>query len=461
MSSTFKSLGLTKWICKLCDEMGYTSPTTIQSSTIPSILSGNDVIGGAETGSGKTAAFALPIVQTLSKDPYGIYCLVLTPTHELAFQIADQFKVFGSQMGIRVAVIVGGLDMMEQALVLETKPHIVVATPGRLADHLRSTTTCSLKKIKYLVCDEADRLITGSSLIKPISEILDYLPKNRQNLFFTATICDELLELKNLSDKNRKDKELKIFTSTKQKIVKNENGDLTATEMVYQIPKTLSQQYVFLPRHIRDCYLVELLQQLKDSTSESRSIMIFTFSCEKCQLISKFLNNLSYNNTPLNSLMNQRERIASLRKFKSGKVKILVATDVASRGLDIPLIDIVINHNIPSSPINYIHRIGRTGRAERYGRAISLISQYDINKVQKIEEKIEKKMELFDIDEKDVLQLLGKVTKAKRAAKMELEENQKYKSRKRKKEEMKNKILKKYRTVNKKKKERKNHTKKN
>ncbi|TDH67459.1 hypothetical protein CCR75_005963 [Bremia lactucae] len=189
--TSFLNLGVDPWLVKRCELMGIRQPTPVQSHCIPPILSGRDVIGCAQTGSGKTAAFALPILHTLSKDPYGPYALVLTPTRELAFQISEQFNAFGSSMAIRCAVIVGGVDMLKQSLTLQQRPHIIVATPGRLRDHLLRVEPPNISLIKYVVLDEADRLL-DISFAKDLSFILARLPAKRQTLLFSATMTANL-----------------------------------------------------------------------------------------------------------------------------------------------------------------------------------------------------------------------------------------------------------------------------
>merc|ERR1712025_671134 len=195
----FETILKKKWLHKQLDSIGLKKPTPIQTNCIPAILNGQNCIGCAKTGSGKTMAFALPILHTLSDDPYGIYALVLTPTRELAFQIADQFRVVGKPISLRDVVVVGGRDMVLQGRDLATRPHIVIATPGRLADHLESCKTFSLKKIKYLVLDEADRLLeeTGG-FSDQLKVIFDNLPsKNKQTLLFSATMTESMEQLKN------------------------------------------------------------------------------------------------------------------------------------------------------------------------------------------------------------------------------------------------------------------------
>lgn len=197
--SDFKSLGLAGWLADSCHEMGLRVPSPIQRACIPPALQGRDVLGSAETGSGKTAAFALPILQTLSVDPYGVFAVVLSPARELAIQIADQFQALGARMGVRVCVIVGGRDMMQQALELGQRPHIVIGTPGRLADHFRSSGSAfTMAKARFLVIDEADRLLElGFS--EDVGFILSQLPSHRQTLLFSATMSDALKRLQSLA----------------------------------------------------------------------------------------------------------------------------------------------------------------------------------------------------------------------------------------------------------------------
>lgn len=249
----FKSYKLLHVFCWI----GIKNPTPVQINCIPIVLNGKDCIGAAKTGSGKTLAFALPILQTLSDDPYGIYALILTPTRELAYQIADQFMIIGKPMNLRTAVIVGGLNIIEQAQELSKKPHIVVATPGRLADHIESCNTFSLSKIKYLVLDEADRLLSGS-FDEQIQTIFKVLPKKKQSLFFSATITDTLQKLK----------------------------DVTGNEVyIYEAPNTiatvdqLEQNYVLCPSDVRDVYLVEVIRSYRGENS-SGNIIIFTDTCK-------------------------------------------------------------------------------------------------------------------------------------------------------------------------------------
>lgn len=371
----FKGLGISEWLCNHIVSVGYTEPTEVQKHCIPPILAGRDCIGCAKTGSGKTAAFALPIVQKLSEDPYGVFALVITPARELAFQLTEQFHVFGKQIGIKTAVIVGGIDMMKQSLLVAQKPHVVIATPGRLADHLRSTDTVSLNKIRFLVLDEADQLLK-SSFSNDLETIFEKIPTERQTLLFGATITDTM---KRLSDVARSD------AFKWQPVSESASVD------------SLDQRYVLVPAQVKDCYFLQVMKSLQESSDQS--VIVFTHTCRSCQVYSLLLHRLDYSCVALHSLMSQAQRLASLAKFKSGQVRVLVATDVASRGLDIPKAGSVVNINVPASHVDYIHRIGRTARAGQRGTSVTLVTQFDINRLKNIEQHIGCKLIEYPIDE--------------------------------------------------------------
>ncbi|XP_072050708.1 probable ATP-dependent RNA helicase DDX49 [Amphiura filiformis] len=399
VKSSFASLGLQEWLITQCKSVGINRPSAIQHNCIPPILKGQDCIGCAKTGSGKTAAFALPIIQKLSEDPYGIYCLVITPTRELAFQIADQFRVLGKPLGLKDCVIVGGFDMVKQGLELSRKPHVVISTPGRLADHLKSSNTFSLSKIKFLVLDEADRLLEGN-FGPDLDVIFDAVPSKRQTLLFSATITDTMKELKKMSMSKP------FFWHSKAPVATVEQ---------------LDQRYVLVPAQVKDAYLIHMLKTFQEE-EENKSIMIFTSTCKYCHTLSIMLRELGFPCASLHSMVKQRIRLASLAMFKSNQVKILVATDVASRGLDIPTVQLVINHNVPTSPKDYIHRVGRTARAGRGGMAITMVTQFDVKLVYAVEQRINTKLTEYSIEESEVLPILNEVALAKSQAEMKLEE---------------------------------------
>ncbi|KAG6461469.1 hypothetical protein O3G_MSEX012650 [Manduca sexta] len=405
----FTEIGVKPWLIKQLHTLGIRSPTPIQKGCISRILAGDDCIGAAKTGSGKTFAFALPILQHLAEDPYGIFALVLTPTHELAYQIADQFTVLGQPLKLRVCIVTGGTDQIEESLKLAKRPHIVVAMPGRLADHISGCDTFTLKKIKYLVLDEADRLFS-ESFQEDLETIFNALPAKRQNLLFSATITEDVRESKILPLNKEK---LQIWTET--------DPQLTVS--------TLDQRYVVCPAYARDVYLVQTLRKYRE-TKPSSHIIVFTDTKKECQVLSMMLNAISMDNVCLHGFMRQRERAAALTQFRSNLKCTLVATDVAARGLDIPTVDLVVNHKLPLHVKEYIHRVGRTARAGRSGLAISLITPYDILRLGEIEEQIKTKLTEYKIDDDEAVKVFTTVSVTRREQEAQLD-NEEFEQRKR------------------------------
>ncbi|KAM8960084.1 putative ATP-dependent RNA helicase DDX49 [Pelodytes ibericus] len=397
----FAKLGLSSWLIEQCRQLGICKPSPVQENCIPAIMDGRDCMGCAKTGSGKTAAFVLPILQKLSEDPFGIFCLVITPTRELAYQIAEQFRVMGKPLGLKDCIIVGGMNMVAQALELSRKPHVVIATPGRLADHIRSSDTFSIKKIRFLVLDEADRLLEQgcTDFTQDLQVILGAVPSQRQTILFSATLTDTLQELKS--------------------IAMNKPFFWEATSEVRTVEQ-LDQRYILVPEKVKDAYLVHLIQKFHDE-HEDWSIMIFTNTCKNCQILNMMLRQFNFPSVALHSMMKQKQRFAALSKFKSSIFKILIATDVAARGLDIPTIQVVINHNTPGLPKIYIHRVGRTARAGRNGMSITLVTQYDIHLVNAVEEKINMKLKEYPVKESEVLKILTHVNVTRRECEIKLE----------------------------------------
>eukprot|EP00467_Chlorarachnion_reptans_P012374 CAMPEP_0114509220 /NCGR_PEP_ID=MMETSP0109-20121206/13080_1 /TAXON_ID=29199 /ORGANISM="Chlorarachnion reptans, Strain CCCM449" /LENGTH=429 /DNA_ID=CAMNT_0001688331 /DNA_START=116 /DNA_END=1405 /DNA_ORIENTATION=- len=398
--TTFPALGVSSWLCKTCKEMGIQRPTEIQKLTIPAIKKGHDVIARAKTGSGKTAAFGLPIIDELSGDPYGIFAYVLTPTRELAYQIGEQLNAFGANINIRCEIVVGGTDIVKEAGRLAKAPHIVIATPGRLAAHTRDGTELKLKHLKFLVLDEADRLF-DSSFAEDLGSIFKSLPdpKKRQTLFFSATLTESIT------------KRAKTLCAGNPKYLQVESSEEAHTV------SQLKQSYVFLPQRLKETYLVYLLQEHKD-----KSVIVFTSTCNGCEIIAQVLTELEIDCESLHSRKNQARRLASLAKFRGGQSKVLVATDVAARGLDIPQVSLVLNYDVPRVCEDYVHRVGRTARAGRGGQAVTFVSQYDIKIFLEIEKHINVKVEEHEVPERKVLEYLKDVTNAKKMAKLRLEE---------------------------------------
>jgi len=377
------------------EQMKFKSPTDIQAEALPHALQGRDIIGVASTGSGKTAAFALPILQKLWEEPRGLFACVISPTRELAYQISQQFEALGSAMGVRCAVIVGGMDLMSQKVALAKKPHIVVATPGRLNDHLENTKGFSLRSVKFLVLDEADKLL-DLDLGPVIDKILKVIPKERTTYLFSATMTTKVAKLQRASLSNP----VRVEVSSK-----------------YSTVSTLLQYYLFIPMVKKDVNLIYLANSLA-----SNSIIIFTRTVHDAQRLSMILRTLGFPAVPLHGQLTQSARLGALAKFKSGGRKILVATDVASRGLDLPSVDIVVNYDVPTSSKDYIHRVGRTARAGRAGKSITIVTQYDVELMQRVEAVIGKKMELWPTDEEEVTLLRERVDEASRLAVNELKD---------------------------------------
>ncbi|KAH8410339.1 hypothetical protein KR009_012355 [Drosophila setifemur] len=391
----WKDLGLNDTLCQACEELKWKAPSKIQREAIPVALQGKDVIGLAETGSGKTGAFALPILHALLENPQRYFALVLTPTRELAFQIGEQFEALGDSIGIKCCVVVGGMDMVAQGLQLAKKPHIIVATPGRLVDHLENMKGFNLKAIKYLVMDEADRILNMDFEVE-LDKILKVLPRERRTFLFSATMTKKVKKLQRASLKDP----VKVEVSNK-----------------YQTVEQLQQSYLFVPVKYKDVYLVHILNELAGN-----SFMIFCSTCNNTVKTALMLRALGLAAIPLHGQMSQNKRLAALNKFKAKNRSILISTDVASRGLDIPHVDVAVNFDIPTHSKDYIHRVGRTARAGRSGKAITLVSQYDIELYQRIEHLLGKQLPLYKCEEDEVMALQERVAEAQRTAKLELKD---------------------------------------
>lgn len=316
---------------------------------------------------------------------------MLTPTHELAYQISEQFSVAGAPMGIRVCVVSGGTDQMIESLQLSKRPHIIVAMPGRLESHLTGCNTFPFDMIKFLVVDEADRVLSGS-FDEALTVIDKFLPKKRQNLFFSATMKDCL-------------KESSIFPIANDVFEWSEESDVKTVS-------TLDQRYVLCADYDRDMILVEVLRKFTED-NENANVMIFTNKKKDCQVLSLALNSIGLENVCLHGFMRQKERVAALSKFKSKIVKVLIATDVASRGLDIPSVKLVLNHRLPKLVNEYIHRVGRTARAGRSGIAISIFRfPRDLEYLAEIENLINTKLTEHEIDPRLVERIFMQVSVA-------------------------------------------------
>ncbi|KAI5817687.1 P-loop containing nucleoside triphosphate hydrolase protein [Pyronema omphalodes] len=413
--SDFTNLGVDKWLVDSLRAMAIRKPTPIQAACIEPILNGQDCIGGSRTGSGKTVAFAVPILQTWARDPFGIFAVVLTPTRELALQIAEQFTAIGAPQGLKICLLIGGVDMRTQALQLATRPHIVIATPGRMADHIRSSgedTICGLRRVKMVVLDEADRMLS-ETFADDLAECLEVLPPagtaGRQTLLFTATMTDEVKMLKEMETREGR---RKVF-------VCEVDTDKAA------IPPTLKQKFLLINSFAKEAYLHTLLST---PGNEKKSTIIFTNRTDTANLLLHILKSLEHRVTALHSSLPQSERISSLERFRASYARILVATDVASRGLDIPAVELVINYDVPRDPDDYIHRVGRTARAGKAGEAITIMGERDVALIESIEARTGKKLDKYEdepgvsLEGRVVRETLQLVSEKKRMAKLDIDE---------------------------------------
>jgi ATP-dependent RNA helicase DDX47/RRP3 len=394
-SAAFRALGVCEQLADAAAALGWRTPTPIQEAAVPAVLRGQDVVGLAQTGSGKTGAFALPILQALLDKPSPFFALVLSPTRELAIQIAEQFEALGAGAGVRCAVLVGGVDMMAQALALGRRPHVLVGTPGRVVDHLTNTKGFSIRGLAHLVLDEADRLL-NMDFEQEIDAILKAAPRERRTQLFSATMTSKVAKLQRACLRDP----VRVEVASK-----------------YATVDTLRQQYLFVPAKHKDCYLALLLTELAGA-----SAIVFARTCDAARRLALLLRNLGFGAVPIHGQMGQPKRLAALNKFKAGERAILVATDVASRGLDIPAVDLVVNYDVPSNSKDYVHRVGRTARAGRSGRAVTIATQYDVEGVQRIEAALGATLESYPAEAVAALVLAERVNEAGRIAALQMRE---------------------------------------
>jgi ATP-dependent RNA helicase RhlE len=372
---TFKSLGLSKPILKSLLKKGYETPTPIQKKSIPEILLGNDVIASAETGTGKTASFTLPILNNLShpknshKGHY-VKALIITPTRELAAQIRDNILTYGSNLNLRSAAIYGGARIHNQRLKLKKGVDILVATPGRLLD-LYNQKSLNLNKVEILVLDEADQML-DMGFIHDIKKIINLLPKKRQNLMFTATFTKSFKQLA---------KEL-VINPIEIAVAKDNQTAKNINHYIHPVDKARKAEL-----------LIELIE-----VGNWNQALVFTRTKHGADRLTKQLQKVDITAAAIHGNKTQNNRMKALDSFKKNKIRILVATDVASRGIDIKNMQQVINFDVPTVAKDYIHRIGRTGRAGELGNAISLVSADEYKLLEDIEKLLKKTLIRHEVD---------------------------------------------------------------
>ncbi|RPJ16984.1 MAG: DEAD/DEAH box helicase [Desulfobacteraceae bacterium] len=351
-------------------EAGYIAPTPIQEQAIPHVMSGRDVMGLAQTGTGKTAVFALPILHRLMSGGRGkIRGLIIAPTRELAEQINEAVNTLGRQTGIRSMSLYGGVGINPQLQKLKKGIEIVVACPGRLLDHI-GQRTINLSWLEVLVVDEADQMF-DMGFMPSIRQIIRHIPRKRQTLLFSATMPDEIKKLA---------------------------GELLNNPVTVKVGKTappvmISHAIYPVEQHLKTAILLELLRR-----TDTESVLVFTRTKHRAKRLGEQLSKAGFRTASLQGNLSQNKRQAAMEGFRDGKYQILVATDIAARGIDVNRISHVINYDISDTPEAYIHRIGRTGRAERSGDAFTLVTQDDTSTVREIERILGSRLKRNTID---------------------------------------------------------------
>jgi ATP-dependent RNA helicase RhlE len=354
---TFSELNLSPRLAAGVHALGYEEPTPIQQQSIPTIMAGRDVIGLAQTGTGKTAAFALPILQHLESGPRGrVRALIVAPTRELAEQIHQAFADLGRQTRFKSVAIYGGVSMGPQLQALRAGPEVVVACPGRLLDHMRQGTI-SLAHVEILVLDEADRMF-DMGFLPDVRRIIRAVPETRQTLLFSATMPDDIRALA---------------------------SEVLHNPVTVQIGRTAPAETVShalypVPTHLKTELLTEILR-----TTETNAVLVFTRTKHRAKRLAQDLQRDGFRATSLQGNLSQNQRQAAMEGFRSGAYRIMVATDIAARGIDVLSISHVINYDMPDTADAYTHRIGRTGRAEQAGEAFSLFTPADVDTLRAVE----------------------------------------------------------------------------
>ncbi|HEX3084612.1 MAG TPA: DEAD/DEAH box helicase [Pyrinomonadaceae bacterium] len=348
----FSELGLTPALLRACESLGYKTPTPIQSKAIPNILTGQDLIGCAETGTGKTAAFLLPIIQRISERSLpGVRVLVLAPTRELALQIEKNYKELNTAKTNRSVVVMGGTNIKTQIAELRRGANVVIATPGRLLD-LTERGAIDLSHIEVLVLDEADRML-DMGFLPAIRRILALLPAKRQTLLFSATMSSDI-------------EQLARSTMKQPKLVEVSRRGSAAT--------TVEQTAYMVALESKTPLLLALLEKERQ---QFERVLIFTRTRRGAERISHILKARDHTVNRIHADRSQSQRETALRDFRNGRARVLVATDIAARGLDVEDVSHVINYDVPSAPEDYVHRVGRTGRAGNQGKAITIVAPVD------------------------------------------------------------------------------------
>ncbi len=379
----FEDYSISFEIKKNLAKQGFRRPTDIQFKAIPPVLKGEDVLAIAQTGTGKTAAFAIPVIHKIQQAKkagrsHGISCLVMAPTHELAQQITGVFKNIASKTGVKTTGIIGGVEQDPQIAQLESGVDILVATPGRLFD-LVSQGHLKLNTVSTLILDEADHML-DLGFIKDINDLIRFLPNQRQTLFFSATINPKIKKLAY----SLVNKPIRIQVSPKNPVAKNIDHKVAYIEM--------DDKRAFLER-------------LVDENPEAK-ILAFVRTKVRAERVKKAMERVEITSETIHSDKEQKEREATMNRFKTGELKLLIATDVSARGIDIPNVDFVVNYDMPEVAENYVHRVGRTGRSNKKGQAVSFCSSEEKEMLMEIEDFLGQEITVLEIEKHDYIETL-------------------------------------------------------
>lgn len=360
------------------EKLGFKKPTDIQYKCIPNILRGEDLLAIAQTGTGKTAAFAIPVLHILhskihTKREDGIKCIVMVPTRELAIQIHEVFQVLGKNTRVNSFSVFGGVEQGPQIAKLEKGIDILITTPGRMFD-LVSQGFIRLNRVEILVLDEADHML-DKGFIKDIRDLIRFLPKKRQTLFFSATIDDEIKDLAYSLVKNP----IRIQVSPKDPVSKN-----------------VDHSVMFVKMDDKRFFLERMVNENPDS-----KILVFVRTKVRCERVHASMERVGVPSIFMHGGQEQTDRLSVLNAFKTGAVKLLIATDVSARGIDIPNVDFVVNYDLPEHPENYVHRVGRTGRGRKKGMAYSFCDESEKELLLAVEDYIGKKVKVISLDKTD------------------------------------------------------------
>jgi len=370
---SFYGLGIAPGILEILKKIHYTTPTPIQHQSIPIAIEGKDIVGIAQSGTGKTLAFGIPMIQRLAVSK-GIG-LILLPTRELALQVDVEIRKVGNPLGLRTAVLIGGVSIGPQIVAIRRNPHIIMATPGRLIDHLHQKTV-NLKNVNILILDEADRML-DMGFLPQISEILKMVPRERQTMLFSATISPEIM---------------KIASANMKLPIRVEIAPAGTTV------DSVSQDIFIIAREAKVRLLEKVLNQYKGST------IIFTRTKYGAHRLVRAVKGMGHSAAETHSNCSFAQRKSALEGFRAGRYRVLVATDVMARGIDVAGIELVINYDLPSQAEDYVHRIGRTARAGMEGHAISFVTPSEQGEIRAIEWLIRKKLNVSTLPEFPTMQ---------------------------------------------------------